>query len=174
MMLEQPLKIDHVTFAGAALAPLEQIFAELGLATDYGVLPGLVRAAGGHRRWLVTRWVEGRTAKERGTVGEVLDPQAAPRLLASLAAGLDHLHRRGVVHRDVKPDNMMFTENREFKLVDLGLAVIRRTRAGRSPFAPARVVVSASIPSYMLVLYMGCLLTCSSRPRFWPLNQFFS
>jgi len=31
-------------------------------------------------------------------------------------------HRAGIVHRDVKPDNMMFTENRDFKLVDLGLA----------------------------------------------------
>ncbi len=31
-------------------------------------------------------------------------------------------HRAGIVHRDVKPDNMMFNEHHEFKLVDLGLA----------------------------------------------------
>lgn len=35
-MPESTLKIDHVTFAGAQLAPLEQIFVKLGLATDYG------------------------------------------------------------------------------------------------------------------------------------------
>jgi len=42
-------------------------------------------------------------------------------LLAQLLLALDFLHARGILHQDVKPDNLRFTSNGELKLLDLGL-----------------------------------------------------
>lgn len=51
-----------------------------------------------------------------------LDPKAAMELIRSLAGALGHLHDLGLVHRDVKPENIMLTESGKVVLLDLGLA----------------------------------------------------
>ncbi len=53
-----------------------------------------------------------------------LSPRAAIRLVRDLAAGLDHAHAHGVVHRDVKPANVLLRDaDGVAKLADLGIAV---------------------------------------------------
>ena len=72
--------------------------------------------------WVVLEHLSGRSVKdllsERGT----LDPAAAGRILDQVAAALSHLHERGLVHLDVKPQNLLLAEDGRVKLIDFGLA----------------------------------------------------
>lgn len=65
----------------------------------------------------------------RGTsIGEVLDeqetmePGRVAELAVGIAEGLAAIHARGVLHRDIKPDNLLLNEAGEVKVTDLGLA----------------------------------------------------
>ncbi len=49
----------------------------------------------------------------------------ACELVRQAALGLQHAHERGMVHRDVKPQNLMLTRKGELKVLDLGLALLR-------------------------------------------------
>ena len=75
------------------------------------------------RAFLVSELIDGPTLRELGRNGELSD-----RLVASLgadcAAALAHAHRNGVVHRDVKPENVLVAPGGEAKLVDFGIARI--------------------------------------------------
>jgi eukaryotic-like serine/threonine-protein kinase len=86
-----------------------------------------------------------------------LSPRAAIRLVRDLAAGLDHAHAHGVVHRDVKPGNVLLRdEDGVAKLADLGIAVAadqtRITQSGTvlgtaAYMAPEQLEGSASGPA---------------------------
>jgi predicted Ser/Thr protein kinase len=75
------------------------------------------------RAFLVSELIDGPTLRELGRNGELSD-----RLVASLgadcAAALAHAHRNGVVHRDVKPENVLVAPGGEARLVDFGIARI--------------------------------------------------
>src|SRR5690242_14301097 len=97
--------------------------ARLAAAVDH---PNLVRvvdageAAG--RAYLATRYVEGSSLAERLREAGPLPVDEALRVVGDVAAGLDALHRAGLVHRDVKPANVLLAPGGEAVLTDFGLA----------------------------------------------------
>jgi eukaryotic-like serine/threonine-protein kinase len=70
--------------------------------------------------YLVLEYVEGPTLADLMDVG--LDDERVADLLDQIAAGLDYAHARGVVHRDVKPGNVLTTADGRVVLADFGLA----------------------------------------------------
>ena len=70
---------------------------------------------------LVMEYVEGQTLAEALGDGR-LEPSRALEILRAAAAGLDHLHERGVIHRDIKPSNILLGDAGTVKLADLGIA----------------------------------------------------
>jgi serine/threonine protein kinase len=53
------------------------------------------------------------------------DYKRAARLIAAVAEGLDHAHEQGVVHRDIKPQNLLLGSDDQLHITDFGLARIR-------------------------------------------------
>jgi tRNA A-37 threonylcarbamoyl transferase component Bud32 len=84
-------------------------------------------ASDGERAFLVSELIEGETLREMGRRGE-LDDRLVARVGADSAAALMHAHRAGVVHRDVKPENILVGAGDEAKLVDFGIARIAGER----------------------------------------------
>jgi serine/threonine protein kinase len=54
----------------------------------------------------------------------ILPPRRAMKYIRQALDGLERLHCEGIIHRDIKPDNLLLTENDGVKIIDLGLSLI--------------------------------------------------
>src|SRR3954447_4862050 len=72
--------------------------------------------------YIVMEYVEGRTLREVLEAEGRLLPQRALELTGLICAALDQAHRAGIVHRDVKPGNVMLTPSGDVKVMDFGIA----------------------------------------------------
>src|SRR4051812_7232056 len=71
---------------------------------------------------IVMEYVDGETLRDTIERGPT-EPRRAVEILRGLAAALDHAHEEGIVHRDVKPANVLLgADGRTVKLADLGIA----------------------------------------------------
>ena len=75
------------------------------------------------RYFLVMEYIEGRTIGTLISEHGPMPPATAVRLLRQVALGLEHAHRKGLIHRDVNPYNVLVTHDGTAKLADLGLAI---------------------------------------------------
>jgi len=82
---------------------------------------GRVDYLGAKLPYMVTEFIEGSDLQNLLT-REAFDVAAAPRLISSIADGLDALWRERVVHRDIKPPNIMVRPDGRGVLLDLGIA----------------------------------------------------
>src|SRR5690349_4297698 len=79
--------------------------------TEHGPLP-----------YIVMEYVDGRTLRDIVKTEGPLPPKRAMEIMADVCAALDYSHRHGIVHRDVKPANVMITKTGAVKVMDFGIA----------------------------------------------------
>ena len=72
--------------------------------------------------YIVMEYVEGKTLKHHITDKGPLDMSQALDVAMQIAEGLRHAHRHGVVHRDIKPHNILLTRDGQAKVADFGIA----------------------------------------------------
>ena len=72
--------------------------------------------------YYVTPFVDGGSLRQRIQHSGPLPINEAVRIAADVAGALDYVHRAGIVHRDVKPENILLSERRAF-LADFGVAL---------------------------------------------------
>ncbi len=81
-----------------------------------------VHAEGDGDLMIVMEYVDGEALSELIASRGSLPPGEALRILHQIAAGLDAIHAKGIVHRDVKPANILLGSDGGAKLADLGVA----------------------------------------------------
>ena len=80
-----------------------------------------VGESGGYH-YFVMEYVEGKTVYDDLSKGQAYSETEALDIILQIADALAHAHERGLIHRDVKPKNIMITKSGIAKLADMGLA----------------------------------------------------
>jgi serine/threonine-protein kinase len=145
------------------------------LARHPNVLRVIDAGVAGVQAYLVTEYVDGedlqRRLDERGAlpVGETL------AILRQAAAALDAAHERGIVHRDVKPANVLIRADGHVLLTDFGVARDAAGAEGTAMFvgttsyaAPEQITLEGGVDARADVYALACLMfhCLSGRPPF--------
>ncbi|MEV6905506.1 Stk1 family PASTA domain-containing Ser/Thr kinase [Amycolatopsis sp. NPDC051071] len=99
--------------------------------TEFGTLP-----------YIVMEFVEGRTLRDIVKTEGPMSQKRAMEVMADVCAALDFSHRHGIVHRDVKPANVMITKNGAVKVMDFGIA--RAMHDGQSAMTQTAAVIGTA------------------------------
>lgn len=101
----------------------------------------------GERYYMVMEFIEGGSLRERlqalHAAGEHVALRDVVVIVRGISAALDYAHRQGIVHRDVKPSNIMFSQEGDPVLTDFGIA--RMVKGGSLTMAG----MSVGTPDYM-------------------------
>ncbi len=81
-----------------------------------------VDEAPGGFHYFVMEYVDGKTVYDDLATGHSYSEKDALQIIIQVARALEHAHERGLIHRDVKPKNIMLTKTGVAKLADMGLA----------------------------------------------------
>jgi eukaryotic-like serine/threonine-protein kinase len=143
-MLERPVVIkvlhSHLAkdvemmerFRREAQAAAKLVHPHICSVLDYGSLEYTV--------YTVMPYLVGGSLSDRIARGKGVPTVDAATAIAQIATALDYAHRRGIIHRDIKPDNVLFDEDGNALLTDFGIAEARHqgrlTASGRAMGTP--------------------------------------
>ena len=92
--------------------------------------------------YIVMEFVNGRTLKEILGVEGRLMPRRALEITADICAALEYSHRHSIIHRDIKPGNVMLTQTGQVKVMDFGIA--RALASGASTMTQTSAVIGTA------------------------------
>lgn len=146
--------------------------------------PNIIRAfdvdkqveAGTDIHFLVMEYIVGQQlTKHIADANQKLDVVTAADITRQAAEGLAHAHSKSMVHRDIKPDNLLVTPDGDVKILDLGLARFFKTTDEESLtlkhdervigtadyLAPEQAIDSHSVDSRADIYGLGCTFYCA-------------
>lgn len=132
--------------------------------------------------YLVMEYVRGESLERRVRRCGALSPAEAVRLVEDVARALDFVHRRGIIHRDVKPSNILIREDGRAQLTDFGVAKLigathytaTNVRVGSVHYmAPEQVLGSYAITKAADIYALGAtaFYALAARPPFEGENE---
>jgi serine/threonine protein kinase/beta-lactam-binding protein with PASTA domain len=92
--------------------------------------------------FIVMEFVNGRTLKEVLAAEQRLQPRRALEIMADICAAMEFSHRHGIIHRDIKPGNVMITQNGQVKVMDFGIA--RALASGATTMTQTSAVIGTA------------------------------
>ncbi|MCB0934330.1 MAG: serine/threonine protein kinase [Mycobacterium sp.] len=123
--LDRPvaLKVMEARFAGDSqfLTRFQREARAIARLKDPGLVAIYDQGHDGSRPFLVMELIEGGTLRELLRERGPMPPHAVVAVLRPVLSGLGVAHQAGLVHRDVKPENVLISDDGEVKLVDFGL-----------------------------------------------------
>jgi serine/threonine-protein kinase len=128
--------------------------------------------------YIVMEYVAGRTLRDILREGRKILPERALEITSGVLSALDYSHRAGIIHRDIKPGNVMLTPSGDIKVMDFGIA--RAMSDAQSSMTQTAAVVGTAqylspeqargetVDSRSDVYSAGCLLyeLLTGRPPF--------
>lgn len=82
----------------------------------------------GEMRYIVMEYVDGSTLKTMIREEGRIHPDLALRMTIRILAAVDHAHRNGIVHRDIKPQNILVDKQGRVKVADFGIARLKASQ----------------------------------------------
>lgn len=128
--------------------------------------------------YIVMEYVAGRTLRDILREGRKILPERALEITSGVLSALDYSHRAGIIHRDIKPGNVMLTPTGDVKVMDFGIAraisdaqsTMTQTAAvvGTAQYLSPEQARGETVDSRSDVYSAGCLLyeLLTGRPPF--------
>ena len=127
--------------------------------------------------YIVMEFVAGRTLRDILREGRKILPERALEITSGVLSALDYSHRAGIIHRDIKPGNVMLTPSGDIKVMDFGIAramsdsnTMTQTAAvvGTAQYLSPEQARGETVDSRSDVYSAGCLLyeLLTGRPPF--------
>jgi serine/threonine protein kinase len=165
------IKLLHARLAANAEF-IERFQREAHLAAKFSsnnVVQAIDVGSAGPLHYFVMELVEGTTIKQELEKGKVYGEREAVDIVLQVAQALQQAHRRGLIHRDVKPANLILTADGIAKLADLGMA---RDTADRA-LAKEEQGMAIGTPYYMAPEQIEGRMDVDSRADIYSLGATF-